>query len=114
MRAEGWSDGSGNTGIKCACACILRLEDGTYHERKKRLPNVKTNNEAEWEGVILAMTTAIRLGVKDLVLHTDSQIVVNHHKGIYQVRDSRMRVFAGLVDRLKINLDSFELVWVPR
>lgn len=43
-----------------------------------------TNNEAEYEAIIVGMKMAREMGVKNLEVRSDSQVVIRHVKGEYE------------------------------
>lgn len=51
----------------------------------------KTNNEAEYTAVILALTQAHDLGAKRVALCSDSELLVRQLLGEYQVKNQRLR-----------------------
>lgn len=46
----------------------------------------KTNNVAEYSGLILGLEEAYRMGIKDLEVRGDSDLVIKQVKGIYKVK----------------------------
>lgn len=48
--------------------------------------------KAKYESLILGMKKARKLGVQDLVIHCDSQLVANQLTREYAARNKRMRV----------------------
>jgi ribonuclease HI len=50
----------------------------------------RTNNEAEYEAVINALRAAQELGARDVVLQTDSELLVRQINGIYRVKNERL------------------------
>jgi len=113
VRAKAWVDGGGNSGYECACACVIELEDGAIHEFSKRLGQV-TNNEAEYEGVALALRSATALGVSRLTIYSDSQIIVRQIQGFYLVRKIHLQPYNSLVIRLASCFESVSIEWVRR
>lgn len=122
MNARAWSDGGGNTGYPCACAAVVdidtpALDHGsavtTWHVAE-RLPRCSTNNEAEYEGVLLAMDFALENSVKNLMLYTDSRLVRNHILGRQPAKDQRMKNYLEIALSTIKRFDHFVIEWVPR
>src|SRR4029079_6188307 len=90
VKAEAFTDGGGNTGTQGSCACVLYLEDGRRRESYRRLGEV-SNNIAEYQGVLLAMDYADGFGVTELVINSDSKLIVNQLQGRYKVNHSHLR-----------------------
>ena len=52
-----------------------------------------TNNVAEYSGLIAALTQANRLGVEELVIRSDSELLVKQLNGAYQVKAPHLKPF---------------------
>jgi ribonuclease HI len=52
----------------------------------------KTNNEAEYEAVIRALKAAQKLGADEVMLHSDSELLIKQLNGDYQVKNARIAV----------------------
>ena len=63
-------DGSG-VGI------VLKSPEGSVIEQSVRLGFTASNNESEYEALIVGMKKAKALGVRNLQIHCDSQLVAN-------------------------------------
>jgi ribonuclease HI len=64
-----------------------------------------TNNEAEYEALILGLKAAIEEKIKRLEIRLDSQLVVRHLKGEYRVKSPTLR---PLFEKARALLGSFE------
>lgn len=105
-------DGRGNSGCGAA-ACVLYLPGGRKIEKAVKLEPL-SNNEAEYAAVRLAIKQARFLLVKNLIIHTDSQLVARQIEGKYKCKDPRM---AHLRDRVWEEAKGFERIiirWIPR
>lgn len=113
--AHVWTDGGGNTGYPCACAAVVDLFGGEELAYAKKLPD-GTNNVAEYEGVILGLTACIPLGVKSIVLHSDSQLIVNQLTGRYRVsKDADLARLRNQAITISSNhFEKVDFIWVPR
>jgi len=69
-----------------------------------------TNNEAEYEAVILALT---QFPYEDIEIASDSQLVVNQVSHKWAIKEDRLRVLAQLVWDLVGNR-KVVFTWVPR
>jgi ribonuclease HI len=49
-----------------------------------------TNNEAEYNGLILGLTKALELGIQEIEVEGDSNLVVNQVQGLWKVKVSRL------------------------
>jgi ribonuclease HI len=52
---------------------------------------------AEYEALILGLETLKELGARRIVVHGDSELVINQVKGIYQSKHPRLRAYRNLV-----------------
>ena len=50
-----------------------------------------TNNEAEYEAILMGLRIAQALGVKNALLRSDSQLVIRQVKGDFEVTETRMQ-----------------------
>lgn len=87
-----------------------------------------TNNEAEYQGIIAALTAVIKncpdlartlacpMDTKNWLIDVrmDSQLVVEQLNGHYKVRNDRMRVYYLQVKELEDNFQSVSYNWLPR
>jgi len=64
----------------------------------------RTNNVAEYAGVVLALRLARRLGADEVDLILDSNLVVEQLNGRWRVRDAKL---AGLFDEARLLLAGF-------
>ena len=56
-----------------------------------------TNNMAEYEALILGLKVLKELGVKRILVHKESELVINQVKGIYQSKHPTLRAYRNLV-----------------
>ena len=76
-----------------------------------RLGLLASNNEAEYEALLIGLRSAIRLGTDRLHVFCDSQLVVNHISGKYSARDERILSYLSIVKTL---LSKFDFVQVEQ
>lgn len=81
-----------------------------------RYIGIKTNNEAEYTGVLVGISYAHFLGARELLIISDSQLVVNQVGGKWQVRSDDLRPLCREVrDKLrKLFPDAWEIRWEKR
>ncbi len=75
----------GNPGRAGAGAVIYQDQTEIYSEALF-VGEKETNNVAEYAGLILGLKAAVRLHLTDLRVKGDSELVIKHMKGIYQVK----------------------------
>jgi ribonuclease HI len=114
-QAIAFSDGGsrGNPGDAACAAVIFDSAGGELLRRAKRLGRA-TNNQAEYEGVILALEMAGQLGVKKLELKMDSELVVRQLLGRYKVKNVGLKPFYAKACQLVGEFKSVAVTHVPR
>jgi len=89
-----YTDGAsrGNPG-RSACGYILKSPEGTLVDSKVKSLGLRTNNEAEYEGVILGLERVLELRGAEVrvVVHIDSELVFNQIIGKYKIKDENLR-----------------------
>ena len=83
-------------------------------EKSLRLDFSATNNEAEYETLLVGMTMVQRMEGKSIKLFSDSRLVVSQVRGEFEAKDERMQGYFSQVKCLQLKFDSFELLHVPR
>jgi ribonuclease HI len=83
MFADGGS--RGNPG-PAASGAVLFGEDGEVLREVGTYLGVATNNVAEWTGLVTGLQAALELGVDDLAVRLDSELVVKQISGAYRVK----------------------------
>ncbi|XP_074265133.1 uncharacterized protein LOC141587557 [Silene latifolia] len=73
-----------------------------------------TNNEAEYEALILGMQMATGLKVRNLRVYSDSSLVVNHVNNEYVARDPKMIAYLKIATERKSKFRTFKITQVPR
>lgn len=87
MKATLFADGGsrGNPG-PAASGAVLYAEDGSVLEEIGTYLGISTNNVAEWTGLLEGLRAALELGVDDLTVRLDSELVVRQLNGVYRVK----------------------------
>lgn len=78
------------------------------------LPSKATNNTAEYLAVTKGLEAAIRLHWKDLLVLSDSQLIVRQLSGEYKVKKKHLANLNARVKSLVRQLDSVEFEWINR
>ena len=66
-------------------------------EKSLRLDFSATNNEAEYEVLLIGMAMVQRMGGKSIKLFSDSRLVVSQVRGEFEVKDERMQGYLSQV-----------------
>lgn len=95
MFADGASNYKGSgAGIVIISPC------GTTHEHALKLNFSASNNEVEYEALIAGLKIAKRLEIEDLVVYSDSKLVVNQVIREYEACDDQMNKYVSSVKEL--------------
>ncbi|XP_074351922.1 uncharacterized protein LOC141691074 [Apium graveolens] len=73
-----------------------------------------TNNESEYEALIIGMTTALDLNIIHPEVNCDSLLIVNHVRGTCEAKDCKMMAYLEIVKKLQSKFGSFTIRQVLR
>jgi ribonuclease HI len=73
-----------------------------------------TNNQAEYRAVIAALEQAIGLGARQVVLNSDSELVVKQIQGSYRVKKAALKPLYRRVKELGSYLEGFTIHHISR
>ena len=79
-----------------------------------RLDFSATNNEAEYEVLLMRMAMVQRMGGKSVKVFSDSRLIVSQVKGEFEAKDEGMQGYLSQVKCLQSEFDSFNLLHIPR
>lgn len=94
-------------------AVILSL-DGITIKKFLRLGFLAINNEAEYEALLVGITTVKKLRGKVVKVFSNSRLIVGQVKGELEVRDLRMQGYLNQAQRLQSGFEFFSIQQVPR
>ena len=83
-------------------------------EKSLRLDFSASNNEAEYEALLIGMVMVQRMGGKSIKLFSDSRLVVGQVKGEFEAKDERMQGYLSQIKCLQLKFDSFNLLHISR
>ena len=72
-----------------------------------------TNNVVEYEACIIGLETALDLGVRQLEIHRDSNLVIQHTQGIWRTRDKKLKPYHAYFDLLADRFDELRYIHLP-
>jgi ribonuclease HI len=92
IKARLFTDGGarGNPG-PAAYGYVLEDEDGTVLDARGQVIGVATNNVAEYSGLVAGLTKAVELGVGELEVVSDSELMVRQMTGAYRVKNEGLK-----------------------
>ena len=88
---------------------ILTSPEGIDIEYALRFGFHATNNEAEYEAVIVGLNLALSLEIDQLEVYSDSQLVVRHIEDTYEAKSETMILY---LQKVRNKLKKFVLVQV--
>ncbi len=92
MKARLSTDGGarGNPG-PAAYGYVLEAEDGTVLAAHGERIGVATNNVAEYSALVAGLQKAAELGIDELEVVSDSELLVNQMRGSYKVKNEALK-----------------------
>ena len=70
---------------------IIITPNGEMLKYEVQLKFLATNNEVEYEGILTVLRLGKTLGAKDLLVQSDSKLVIRQIKGEYEAKEKRMQ-----------------------
>ena len=115
MKAKLSTDGGarGNPG-PAAFAYVLEADDGTVLAAHGETIGVATNNVAEYSGLIAGLEKALELGLREVDVVSDSELMVKQMRGEYRVKNEALRELSVRAGRLARELGSVTYTAVRR
>lgn len=101
MRARLFTDGGarGNPG-PAASAYVIEAGDGTVLDAHGEAIGVATNNVAEYTALVDGLRRAAELGVTEIEVVSDSELMVKQMRGEYRVKNAALRELQQQAERL--------------
>ncbi|MGH2780191.1 MAG: ribonuclease HI family protein [Gaiellaceae bacterium] len=115
MKARLSTDGGarGNPG-PAAAAYVLEAEDGTMLAAHGDAIGVATNNVAEYRALVAGLRKAVELGIDELEVVSDSELLVKQMRGEYRVKNEALVELSREAARLARQLASVRYTAVRR
>jgi ribonuclease HI len=115
VRAKLSTDGGarGNPG-PAAYGYVLEAEDGTVLDARGETIGVATNNVAEYRALVAGLAKAVELGIDDLEVVSDSELLVKQMTGEYRVKNKALQDLSLEAARLARQVGSVRYTAVRR
>ena len=115
MKARLSTDGGarGNPG-PAAYGYVLEADDGTVLAAHGEKIGIATNNVAEYSALIAGLEKALELGVDEIVVVSDSELMVKQMTGEYRVKNEALRELSVEAGRLARRIGSVDYTAVRR
>jgi len=110
-----FTDGAskGNPGLAGAGWMLINQRDSLLIKDLQFLGEA-TNNEAEYQALILGLKNALSCGAQEIRIHLDSDLVVRQINGLYRVKNPRLAIFFHQVRDLLSNFVKYAIIHIPR
>ena len=115
MTAKLSTDGGarGNPG-PAAYGYVLETDDGTVLAAHGETIGVATNNVAEYRALVAGLEKALELGVDEVEVVSDSELLVKQMRGEYKVKNDALRELSEEAAQLARQLRSVRYTAVRR
>jgi ribonuclease HI len=110
---DGGSRDQGRQASVGVSLCNDREEEVLAYSQRLH-PGIYTCNEAEYHALLAALQISASLGVDDLAVRSDSQLVVNQVSGRYGCRKDRLSPLLGEVQALRRSFTRFSITHIRR
>ncbi|HNT35217.1 MAG TPA: ribonuclease HI family protein [bacterium] len=74
----------------------------------------KTNNQAEYEGLIASLEICLKMGLLNILVVSDSELLVKQIQGLYRVKNPDLRTLWGQAKSLAHRFEKFDIRFTPR
>ena len=72
-----------------------------------------TNNEAKYKAMLTGLRMARALGAGNILLNSNSQLIIGQVKGDFEATETRMQKYFKLMNQLVSNFDHAEFIQIP-
>lgn len=86
-----YSDGGARGNPGPAAAAFIAMENMQVIKSDSRFLGIRTNNQAEYEALTMALEYALNAGADEVVCYLDSELVGRQMKGEYSVKNFELR-----------------------
>jgi probable phosphoglycerate mutase len=93
---------------------VLEAEDGTVLDARGEAIGIATNNVAEYRALVEGLRKAAELGVDELEVVSDSELLVRQMKGEYKVKNETLRALNNEASELSLRLRKVRYTAVRR
>jgi len=93
---------------------VLLEEEGGARDEYYAFLGTTTNNVAEYAALLVLAVRSLKRGATELIIHSDSELLVKQMEGIYRVKSPRLQVLHAAARRLLARIPRVTLRHVPR
>lgn len=103
----------GNPG-QAACAVVLFNQNGEIVMEEGRYLGKCTNNFAEYNALILALSISHKISADNLEIFSDSELLVKQFNGEYKIKDKELLNLMLKIKKETSRFTSISLSYIPR
>lgn len=93
---------------------IFFNEAGSVLKEISRFVGERTNNQAEYEALIIALEKVRDYRASRIILQTDSELLFRQIRGYYQVKNERLKKYHQRALKLLSRISNLRLEFTPR
>jgi probable phosphoglycerate mutase len=93
---------------------VLEAEDGTVLDARGEAIGIATNNVAEYRALVEGLRKAAELGIDELEVVSDSELLVRQMKGEYKVKNETLRPLNDAASELSLRFRKVRYTAVRR
>ncbi|XP_042387010.1 uncharacterized protein LOC121978780 [Zingiber officinale] len=93
---------------------MLISPHGEWMHLSVRLDYRATNNEAEYEALIVGLQAARHMGASKVLIHSDSQLAAQQLSGTFEINNVRLKLYAGAFEKLKASFREVLIQKIPQ
>jgi ribonuclease HI len=97
-----------------AIGATIKSEQGRLMASISQAIGRATNNQAEYRAIIAALEEAVKLGVEQVDMRSDSELVVKQISGEYRVKNVALKSLYQKVRQLRSQFEDFTITYIPR
>ncbi|XP_073294499.1 uncharacterized protein [Primulina huaijiensis] len=109
---ESVRDGASNLS-GCGVGVVLISPSEEKIKLALRIDSRITNNEAEYEDVLAGLQAVREVGASRVIIYSDSQLVTQQIKGVYEARNEKMFKYLGLINARAASLIDWSIKQIP-
>ncbi|XP_073030713.1 uncharacterized protein [Primulina eburnea] len=98
----------------CGVGVIIISPSGEKIKLAVRIDPRVTNNEAEYEAILARIQAALEVGPSRIILLSDSQLITQQIKGLYEAKDDRMLKYLQLIRAQAEIFADWSIEQIPR
>jgi len=107
-------DGAARGNPGPAGAGVVIMQKSEIMEELAQYLGEKTNNQAEYEALIIGLKRLVEIGAQAVEVRSDSELMVRQIKGLYRVKNPDLRRLYKQVKDLIAEFQGFSIKHVPR